>query len=78
MKIEETTIPRDLTKAEEIFQTDMRYSRFPGRRSGGSIQRLSARDSQSIRLVFVRAMATVSQPSLLQSRADRDPALLSK
>lgn len=64
---------------ENFLQVGTTFARgFRGHRSGGSIQWLSALDSRSIRLVFVRAMATVSRASLLQSRADCGPALLSK
>lgn len=54
----------------EFLQADIFVHGFRSRRSSGSIQWLSALDSRSIRLVFVRAMATVSRPSLLQSRTD--------
>lgn len=55
---------------EDFLQTDTFVHGFRSRRSSGSIQWLSVLDSRSIRLVFVRAMATVSRPSLLQSRMD--------
>lgn len=54
----------------DFLQADTFVRGFRSRRSSGSIQWLSALDSRSIRLVFVRAMATVSRPSLLQSRTD--------
>lgn len=51
----------------DFLQADTFVRGFRSRRSSRSIQWLSALDSRSIRLVFVRAMATVSRPSLLQS-----------